>query len=161
VGRVVEEEIPAEVSDDGVTGVHADTRHAQCNALGVLFLSKRFRELVNLHCARYAASRVVHLFLGCAEYRVHGIADDLLRGAAMAEDDLGHVIQVFIQQRHHHHRIQAFDQRCEFGEIREYEGEIPPLSAKLEKFRILGELIREVGREIAGEIRLRLLGGLA
>ncbi len=148
---VVEAAVGAQVAHQGHASVQADA-HLQARQV-----TRRppLRELGHRVLATDGSSARTHGVIGLGqgrtEHRHRGVADVLVDGPALFQDDGAHGSQAFVEQLHEGGRIELFGQRGEPLDIGEEGGDLGALSPQAQAVRVGDQLVHHGRREIVCE----------
>jgi hypothetical protein len=117
IGRVVEEAPATKIADDRRSGMNANARNTQRNALSMTACPERLGVLVKSQCAGNRASGMVGLLAWGSKQHVQRIADDLRHGAVMGEHNICHAREILIEQRSEDAGFQRLHKRGETGDV--------------------------------------------
>ena len=95
------------------------------------------------------AGRMVQLFARSAKQDVQGISDDFGDRTIMSKYDVGHSCEVLIEERSQHLRFETLDQGGKTCDVRKKARDLPPLTAEINGFRIVGKPLGQVGRKVS------------
>ena len=101
---------------------------------------------------------MVRLLAGGPEQHVQGIADDLCHRAVVREHDVRHAGEVVVEQRPKHVGFERLHQRGEAGNVGEQRRDLAALPAEIDRVRIAGKPLGQIGREVTRQRGMGPLG---
>ena len=139
IGSVVEETAATEIADDRRSGMNANARDTQRNALLMTAFAERLRVLVQSQCAGNRASGMVGLLAWGSKQHVQRIADDLRHCAVMGEHNICHAREILIEQRSEDAGFQRLHKRGETGNVGKKGRDLAALPTKIDGIGIAGQ----------------------
>ena len=136
IGCVVEEAPATEIADDRRSGMNANARDTQRNALFVTAFAERLGVLVKSQCAGNRASGMVGLLAWGSKQHVQRIADDLRHRTVMGEHNICHAREILIEQRSEYAGFQRLHKRGETGNVGEKGRNLAALPAEVDGIRV-------------------------
>jgi len=149
MGCVVEEAPATKIADDRRSGMDANARDAQRDALFMTACAESLGVLVKSQCAGNRASGMVWLLAWGSKQHVQRIADDLRHRAVMGEHNICHAREVFIEQRSEDAGFQRLHKRGETGDVGKKGRNLAALPDEVDGIRVAGKLLDKVRREVA------------
>ena len=121
--------------------------------LGPAGVEPRDRRAASPTAARRARSGSSVWLIGAPQSAMIGVADELVERAAVLEDHLHHLAEVFAQEPGHRVGAHRLGDRGEAADVAEEHGDRPALAAQPDRAVLLRDLAGDVGREVALEVR--------
>jgi len=103
--------------------------------------------LLELEPGADGVDRVVHVLEGRVVERHDAVADVLVHGAAVPEDDLGHLREVFAEQLADLLRLELLGHRGEAAEVGEHHRDELPARRQAALIAVADDLAEDLGRE--------------
>ena len=142
---VVEISLTAKIPNHRIAGINADPGDAKRHALFVGAFAEPLCVSINGQRTFNRAGRVVALSQRGAKYRDHGIANDLINGAVMIQDNPRDVGKLFIQQAGQQFGLGHLRQGRKIRDIGENVGHLPNLATKFQLARVFLQFLKQGG----------------